>query len=72
MRGGGDAEWRASAQQGLDFIDLARNPYFAWRYGIKAWIDKMTDSDDGRTGYLTRGGRSARPQILRDRTVRST
>ncbi len=31
----GSAIWKGSAQRGLDFIALARNPYFAWRYGIK-------------------------------------
>ena len=29
----GDLGLQASAQLGLDFIALARNPYFAWRYG---------------------------------------
>ncbi|MDA1195496.1 MAG: hypothetical protein O2894_09975 [Planctomycetota bacterium] len=27
--------FKGSAQRALDFIELARNPYFAWRYGIK-------------------------------------
>ncbi|MDF1700353.1 MAG: terpene cyclase/mutase family protein [Planctomycetota bacterium] len=31
----GSSIWRGAAQRGLDFIALARNPYFAWRYGIK-------------------------------------
>ncbi len=28
-------KYRAPAQLGLDFIAITRNPYFAWRYGIK-------------------------------------
>ncbi len=35
--------------------------------GIKAWIEKMTDPDYGRTGYIQRGGAPARPQELIDR-----
>jgi hypothetical protein len=27
--------YETSAQRGLDFIEVLRNPYFAWRYGIK-------------------------------------
>ena len=100
----GSPIFKGSAQKALDFIALARNPYFAWRYGvkpgdndtsvtgldddgpqereahqrgrdgkrgkdrparsideeafdgIKAWVDKMTDPDYGRTGYIQRGG----------------
>lgn len=37
----------ASAQKGLDFISLARNPYFAWRYGIKPG-----DNDTSVTGWM--------------------
>jgi len=105
--------FKASAQKALDFIALARNPYFAWRYGVKpgendtsvtgwmmmalksaklinedavhrghkapliidaeafdgvrTWIDKMTDPDYGRTGYIQRGGQPARPQHLIDK-----
>jgi hypothetical protein len=105
--------YRGSAQNALDFIALARNPYFAWRYGVKpgdndtsvtgwmamplrsallvnaaatargkapplvvdedafegvrAWLDKMTDPDYGRVGYLQRGSGSARPTELLDR-----
>ncbi len=32
---GGSSIFKGSAQRGLDFIALARNPYFAWRYGVK-------------------------------------
>jgi hypothetical protein len=35
--------------------------------GIRAWIDKMTDPDYGRVGYIQRGSGSARPQELVDR-----
>ena len=93
----GSEKWKDSAQRALDFIALARNPYFAWRYGIKpgdndtsvtgwmllpiavarminrvdkeaslrvdeaafdgarAWLDKTTDTDYGRVGYILRG-----------------
>jgi hypothetical protein len=109
----GSPIFKGSAQRCLDFIALARNPYFAWRYGIKpgdndtsvsgwmmmalksaglinkdakkrgkqpplvvdesafdglkAWLDKVTDPDYGRVGYVTRGTGPARPQELVDR-----
>jgi hypothetical protein len=102
-----------SAQKALDFIALARNPYLAWRYGVRpgdndtsvtgwmtlsllaakrvneaalragrpapfqidetafdgarTWIDKMTDPDTGRVGYIQQGGGPARSQELVDR-----
>ncbi len=105
--------FKGSAQRCLEFIGLSRNPYFAWRYGvkpgdndtsvsgwmmmaiksgklinednlkrgkaaplsvddgafegIKAWLDKMTDPDYGRVGYITRGSGPARPKELVDR-----
>ena len=95
-------------QKALDFIATSRNPYFAWRYGVKpgdndtsitvwmvmalrsavtsnradleagrpatfqvdvaafdgarAWLDKMTDPDYGRVGYIQRGTGPARMQ----------
>ncbi|MHC5009429.1 MAG: prenyltransferase/squalene oxidase repeat-containing protein [Planctomycetota bacterium] len=104
--------FKGSAQKALDFIALSRNPYFAWRYGIKpgdndtsvtgwmmmalksaqlinqeavsrgqpapltidesafdgikAWLDKVTDPDYGRVGYISRGTGPARPQELID------
>jgi len=109
----GSPLFRGSAQKALDFIALARNPYFAWRYGVRpgdndssvsgwmmmalksaklviedavrrgkpvplvideeafdgilAWVDKMTDPDTGRVGYIQRGGMPARPQEMLDR-----
>jgi hypothetical protein len=35
--------------------------------GVIAWVDKMTDPDYGRVGYVTRGSGPARPQELMDR-----
>jgi hypothetical protein len=96
---------RTAAQKALDFVMLARNPYFAWRYGVKpgdndtsvtswmvlvlhaarsvqdggfaidgaafegarAWLEKMTDPDTGRTGYVVRGGPPARTQDMLER-----
>ena len=109
----GSPIFKGSAQRCLDFIALSRNPYFAWRYGIKpgdndtsvsgwmmmaiksamlvnedavkrgksapltvdssafdglkAWLDKVTDPDYGRVGYIQRGTGPARPQDLVDR-----
>ena len=109
----GSPMFKHSAQKALDFIALSRNPYFAWRYGIKpgdndssvtgwmmmalksaslvnadaakrgkpmplqvdesafdgirAWLQKVTDPDTGKVGYLTRGSGSARPHELLDR-----
>ena len=104
----GSGLYKTSAQKALDFIALSRNPYFAWRYGVKpgdndtsvtgwmmmalksaklvnadeaargrpaplqiddeafegirSWVDKMTDKDYGRVGYLQAGSGPARPQ----------
>ena len=108
----GSPIFKGPAQRALEFIALTRNPYFAWRYGIKPgdndtsvtgwmmmalksakminedavkrgksaplsidedafkgiqeWLDKVTDPDYGRVGYLTRGTGPARPQELLD------
>ena len=35
--------------------------------GIRSWLDKMTDPDYGRVGYLQRGTGPARPAALVDR-----
>ncbi len=102
-----------TARRAIDFIQKARNPYMAWRYGVrpgdndtsvttwmvmclrsasvvnraaivkgeeaplpvdpqafvgaKTWLDKVTDPDYGRVGYVMRGTGSARPQELVDR-----
>lgn len=39
--------FKGSAQLGLDFVMLARNPYFAWRYGIKPG-----ENDTSITGWM--------------------
>jgi hypothetical protein len=98
-----DARLREPVQKALDFIAEARNPYLAWRYGVRpgdndtsvtswmvlalrsaravrgrpmfaidetafegalAWVDKMTDPDYGRVGYITRGSGPARPSEM--------
>ena len=43
----GSAIYKGSAQKALDFIALARNPYFAWRYGVKPG-----DNDTSVTGWM--------------------
>jgi hypothetical protein len=109
----GSPIFKGSAQRALDFIEQARNPNFAWRYGIQPgdndtsvtacmvqvlaaaswinadaeaggkpaplrvepaafdgarnWIQKVTDPETGRVGYIARGAGSARPQELVDR-----
>jgi hypothetical protein len=109
----GSPIFEASAQRALDFIATSRNPYMAWRYGVrpgdndtsvtswmtmalksamvineaaiargrpapltldesafdgvKAWLDKVTDPDYGRVGYIQRGSGPARPADLIDR-----
>ncbi len=35
--------------------------------GVRAWLDRMTDPQNGRTGYIQRGGSVARTQALIDR-----
>jgi hypothetical protein len=35
--------------------------------GARAWLEKMTDPDYGRAGYIQRGGAPARPQAMIDR-----
>jgi len=39
--------YKGSAQRALDFIALARNPYFAWRYGVKPG-----DNDTSVSGWM--------------------
>lgn len=43
----GSSLFKAPAQRALDFVALARNPYFAWRYGIKPG-----DNDTSVTGWM--------------------
>ncbi len=91
-----------SAQKGVDFILKARNPYLAWRYGVRpgdndtsvtgwmtaalhaaknaglrvdqgafegasVWIEKMTEPEFGRVGYIFRGSSPARSQDMMER-----
>jgi len=106
----GSELFQASAQRALKFTAFARNPFFAWRYGVqpgdndtsvsawmtavllsgrlineaaakanhppplevdddafdgmRQWLDKVTDPDFGRVGYVQRGTGSARPPEL--------
>jgi hypothetical protein len=50
----GSAVWRGPAQKSLDFISIARNPYYAWRYGIKPG-----DNDTSVTGWMMMALKSA-------------
>jgi len=94
--------YKRPAQDGLNFIAQARNPYLAWRYnvrggendtsvtgwcvmalksgkfanldidpdafeGARQWIEKMTDQDTGKVGYIMTGGQVARPESLQDK-----
>jgi hypothetical protein len=54
------------AQKALDFIALARNPYFAWRYGVKpgdndtsvtAWVALPLLSAKSINAHLRKAGR---------------
>jgi hypothetical protein len=46
--------FKSSAQNGVNFILLARNPYLAWRYGVKPG-----DNDTAVTGWMVMALRSA-------------
>ena len=35
--------------------------------GVLEWVDRMTDPEYGRTGYISRGGQAARPQEMVNR-----
>ncbi len=47
--------FKRSAQKALDFIALARNPYFAWRYGVKPG-----DNDTSCSGWMMMALKSAK------------
>jgi hypothetical protein len=47
--------YKGAAQKALDFIALARNPYFVWRYGVKPG-----DNDSSVTGWMMMALKSAR------------
>ena len=51
----GSPIFKAPAQRALDFIALARNPYFGWRYGIKPG-----DNDTSVTVWMSMVIRSAK------------
>ena len=94
--------FKGSAQAGVDFILKARNPYLAWRYGVRpqdndtsvtgwmvaalagaraaglrtdpaaftgalAWVEKVTEPEFGRVGYVSRGSGPARLQDAMDK-----
>ena len=47
--------FKGAAQKAFDFVALCRNPYFAWRYGVKPG-----DNDTSVTGWMTMVLQSAR------------
>jgi hypothetical protein len=51
----GSSVYKNPTQKALDFIAIARNPYFAWRYGVKPG-----DNDTSVTGWMMMALKSAR------------
>lgn len=51
----GSAIYKNPAQKALDFIAVSRNPYFAWRYGVKPG-----DNDSSVTGWMMMALKSAK------------
>jgi hypothetical protein len=51
----GDPKVRIATQKALDFIATCRNPYFAWRYGVKPG-----DNDTSVTGCMVAALHAAR------------
>ena len=51
----GSAMLKNPAQKSLDYIALTRNPYFAWRYGVKPG-----DNDTSVTGWMMMALKSAK------------
>jgi hypothetical protein len=51
----GSSVYKNPTQKALDFIVVARNPYFAWRYGVKPG-----DNDTSVTGWMMMALKSAK------------
>ncbi len=51
----GSPLFKQSAQAGVDFVEKCRNPYLAWRYGVRS-----QDNDTSVTGWMVRVLKAAR------------